>query len=414
MAVICVGTDFNDVSLEKLGRLEAEAENIWSELQKEAKHLQGSIVLATCNRFEIYFESENFHESVAYVTNKIAALLELNEAEAKTQLKLHYGPTLVRHIFAVSSGLKSMALGENEIRGQVRKVLQKAKQHKLATPGLTRMFEAALSAARKVLNDTSIAETSRSLVDVALQQILAGRKPEEFRTLVVGTGSYSKVIVKSLRREGVRKIGVFSHSGRAAVFASNNLVEPIEDLALGEAMQRFDLVITARGGRGHLIDSATCQLALSEHDTKTISLLDLASSSDIEPQVRKIAGISLLTLADLKHLGGEEDFAALDDAQQIIGQEVVEYEEDLRARGMDPIVTALRAHVGLWVEKEVEIVRKKAGDQTAIEVEQSLQRVMNAMLHTPTIRAKDIAKTGDYETYQRAVKLLFDIELSQS
>jgi glutamyl-tRNA reductase len=414
VAVICVGTDFNDVSLEKLGRLETEAENIWSELHKEAKHLQGSIVLATCNRFEIYFESENFHESVEYVTNKIAGLLDLNETEAKTQLKLHYGPTLVRHIFAVSSGLKSMALGENEIRGQVRKALQKAKEQGLATPVLTRMFEAALSAARRVLSDTSIAETSRSLVDVALQQVLANRKPEELRTLVVGTGSYSKVIVKSLRREGITKIGVFSHSGRAGQFARNNLVEAIDNETLGQAMQRFDLVITARGGHGYLIDSATCRLALTERDEASFSLLDLASSSDVDPQVRSIAGVSLLTLAELRHSGGEEDFAALDHAEQIIGQEVVEFEEDQRARGTDPIVTALRAHVGLWVEKEVETVRKKAGDQTAIEVEQSLQRVMNAMLHTPTLRAKDIAKTGDYETYQLAVKLLFDIELGQS
>lgn len=414
MAIICVGADFNEISLERLGRLESEAENIWSELQWEAKHLQGSIVLATCNRFEIYFETESFHEGVEYITNKIAKGLGLDESEAKHKLYRHFGPTLFRHIFAVSSGLKSMALGENEIRGQVRKVMQKAKEQNLATPELTRIFEAALSTARKVLSETGISETSRSLVDVALGQILKANEPSRLRALVVGTGSYSRVVVNSLKREGITKIAVFSLSGRAQQFAINNSIEPIENMTLGQAMQSTDFVITARGGHGFLIDSATCQEALSQDPTKTLLLLDMASSSDVDPAVNELEGIELLSLSDLKEQGGEQDFATLEATEKIISQEVAHFEKDLRARGLDPIVIALRSHVGIWVEKEVETVRKRAGEQTANEVEQSLQRVMNAILHTPTIRAKDIANTGDYESYLKAVKLLFDIEMSPS
>ena len=101
-------------------------------------------------------------------------------------------------------------------------------------------------------------------------------------------------------------------------------------------------------------------------------------------------------------------------AREIVLKAVADFEQDQQTRLVDPMISVLRQHLAGWVEEEVARVRSRDGDQTAEEVARSLHRVANAILHTPSVNAKELAKAGNQEEYAKALKTLFDIELSRN
>ena len=94
-------------------------------------------------------------------------------------------------------------------------------------------------------------------------------------------------------------------------------------------------------------------------------------------------------------------------------QAVFEFETEIATRSVEPVIASMRAHVGLLIDEETERVRRKSGEGVASEVAHSLHRVTNALLHTPSIRARELARNGNEEDYRQAIQLLFGIDLDQ-
>jgi glutamyl-tRNA reductase len=129
--------------------------------------------------------------------------------------------------------------------------------------------------------------------------------------------------------------------------------------------------------------------------------------------VYSISGIHVLDLNAIRDKAPQEHAESILQAQDIVAQAVEEFEVEQAARKIDPVISALRAHVGVWVDEEVERVRKRSGDDAAAEVAHSLHRVTNALLHAPTVNGKELAKTGNQADYVQALKTLFGIDLTQ-
>jgi glutamyl-tRNA reductase len=124
-------------------------------------------------------------------------------------------------------------------------------------------------------------------------------------------------------------------------------------------------------------------------------------------------GVQIMDLDFIRVNAPQEHSQSILAAQDIVAAAVADFEVEQAARTVDPVIAALRAHVGVWVTEEVERVRGRSGDEAAEEVSRSLQRVTNALLHTPTMNAKSSAVAGNQAEYLKAVKTLFGIDLSQ-
>jgi len=80
-------------------------------------------------------------------------------------------------------------------------------------------------------------------------------------------------------------------------------------------------------------------------------------------------------------------------------------------RRADPAVTAIRSYVAAIIEAEIVAAERRHTPETADAVARSLRRVSNALLHTPSIRAAELARTGDLEDYRNALHTLFGIDV---
>jgi len=163
--------------------------------------VRGVMVLATCNRFEVYLDAD---------TRALGAL-----QAHRGPLELLRGESAARHLFAVTAGLESVVVGEPEIAGQVRRALNHAESSGCATPVLQRVFSDALATRRTVRERTGLGSARPSLIRLALD--LASHRITDWagaRVLLVGTGRYATSCLEALRDRGVTTISVWSPSGR--------------------------------------------------------------------------------------------------------------------------------------------------------------------------------------------------------
>lgn len=415
MALVYLGTDFNETSLVDLEKFERATHEVVASLAGARGPIDGAVVLGTCNRFEIYFEADSFHESVEHVTKRVADQLGIDTEAAGMMLKVLYGDSVPQHLFSVSAGLESMIVGEEEIAGQVKRALSEAQATGIATKNLNKLFQSAATVSKTVTSETGLGASGRSIITTALDlaiERLGGL--DDASVLLIGTGAYSRVVNAALERHRVGEIAVYSRAGRAEQFSLNRQTTPISGDQLLDWLTRADLVVSASGAHGYAIDTDLARRALGRRKPgHQLLFIDVSLSRDIDPEVAAMAECEVIDLEHIRDRAPKEHFESIVTARDIIRDAVDDFEQEMLARSIDPVVSALRAHITETVDEEVATVRRKLGDAAADDVRRSLHRVTNTLLHTPTVNAKELASAGKHDEFIRAVRLLFGIEVHE-
>jgi glutamyl-tRNA reductase len=415
VALVLIGSSHQDLPLAELEKLERFTEPIREALfGRVAKScgISGGVVVGTCNRFELYLEAERFHEAVDQTIALIAEVSGLGLEYCSQVLRVSFESTVVNHLFSLTAGLDSMIIGEAEIAGQVREAFKQAQKRGESTSRIEILFQRALATSKIVKSSTDLGAAGRSIAHVALQLVERRHWPlANRRTLILGTGAYARVVVAALRSLECSDIEVFSASGRARRFSESHGTTPILKDAFRAALARADVVIACSGTGVHLIDADL--LNQSRTSNITLPILDLALSSDLASDVHDLAYVDVINLDVIGKNAPDEHSEAIAAARAIVQEAVLEFETEIATRSVEPVVASMRAHVGLLIDEETERVRRKSGEGVASEVAHSLHRVTNALLHTPSIRARELARNGNEEDYRHAIQLLFGIDVDQ-
>ena len=107
MSVLVVGMSHRSAPIEMLERvsLDPSAAVKLSHLALEAPSVTESAVISTCNRVEIYVETDRFHGAVEEVSRLLAEHAHLDRDQLVSNVYVHYDDSAVAHLFAVASGL---------------------------------------------------------------------------------------------------------------------------------------------------------------------------------------------------------------------------------------------------------------------------------------------------------------------
>lgn len=421
MAFVLLGSDFQQSPLEELESLEHSAELIRDSLLGQIgagdagrikPAFDGAVILATCNRFELYLDTQDFHSAVEQAVRLVSDASGLPVDHCSKLLRVSYGDSVAQHLYSVASGLESMIVGEAEIAGQVKRAFQDAQDLKLASSSLSRLFQSAAQVSKKVTAETGLGVAGRSIFTAGLDLYesqhgkLAGK-----RVVVMGTGAYARVIVAALQRAKAAEILVYSASGRAEQFSKGHDTTPIAPESLVEVLAGADLAVTASGGSKPSINFHTAQ-KVRDLRSSNLTVIDVTLGGGVSKSVAELDGFEIYDLEQIRKFAPAEHAEAVLAAQEIVREAVTTFEAEEAARQIDPMVSALRAHVTAWVDEEIERVRRKSGNESAAEVGHSLRRVVNALLHTPSVNAKNLAIDGHPGDYVAAIKTLFNIDLA--
>ena len=416
--LVLLGASYHDLELTRLQALAAGAEQLADRIAirldaAQPGPIEGVVVLATCNRVEMYLDVRLFHDGVDTVTAnpRRGDRSEPRRAISAT-LEVRVGAPVAAHLFAVAAGLDSMVVGEVEIAGQVSRALGAAQLAGTVSPTLNLLFQRASRTARQVQSRTDLGTAGRSVASVALDVAESADGPLATKTvLIIGTGAYARVALAALRARGCTDVSVFSTGDRAAGFAERHDARPVSADELATVIKSVDLIVACSGHRGAVITGEL--LDVSGRD-RPLTIVDLALQHDVDDDVRirpSVRIVDLLTVA--QHAPGGES-GAIAAAQDLVIAAVADFEDTQAVRVVDPAVIALRTHISGVVQKEMERLRGKFDESVAAELELAMHRVTRSMLHTPTMRAQELARTGDAAGYIAALHTLFGIDLSSS
>ncbi len=385
-----------------------------------------AMVLATCNRVEVYAVVDAFHGGLSAIGQVLAEHSGMSMGDLTKYAYVRYSEAAVEHLFAVASGLDSAVIGEQQVLGQVRRAYASAESHQTVGRVLHDLAQRALSVGKRVHSETAIDAAGASVVSVALgiagtrlDTGLAGRT-----AAVVGAGSMGGLSVAHLVRAGVSHIHVVNRSlPRAQRLAASIREQGVGAEAmtldqLATAMADADVVISCTGAVRPVVSLADVHhaLATSQRDEKAqpLVLCDLGMPRDVDPAVAGLPGVSVV---DMERVQREPSArAAATDAEaarQIVAAEVAEYLSVQRMAEVTPTVTALRQRAADVVEAELLRLENRLpglDDGQRVEVARTVRRVVDKLLHAPTVRVKQLASAPGGDTYAEALRELFELD----
>ncbi len=402
--LVCVTANHSNSSFEVLEKLAACEPGAISARMADSDGVSGAIVVSTCNRFEAYVDVETAADPSS-ATDSILKILSdstgFNRDELSATVSILHGAAVAPHLFAVSSGLKSVVVGEDEIAGQVRRSLEVARNNGTTSAGLERLFQNASRTSKTVKTRTAVGRADRSLVRLALE--LAASRIADWRetsVLLIGTGRYAATTVAALRDRGADDIRVFSPSGRAAEFSARRALSVADDLR--DAIADADLVISCTSRQEPVVTPAVVSPG------RLRLVIDLGLPRNVSPDLAQITGIELLDLETIRLHAPLEELHSTSDARAVVQSAVSRFSDAEAERRAAESVIALRTHVLAIVENELERSRQR-GTWTA-ESEAELRHFAGVLLHTPSLRARELARDGHNAHFAAGLSAVFGIE----
>jgi glutamyl-tRNA reductase len=425
VSVLVVGLSHKSAPVATLERAAVSGDTLAKLLRDlvQAEPVAESFVVSTCNRVEVYADVDRFHGGVTAICELLARHCGMSPHELTPYLYVHYEERAVSHLLTVAAGLDSMVVGEDQILGQVRSAVKLASEHGTAGRVLGELGRLALRTGKRARAETAIGRAGLSLLSAAVE-LAAGRSGADAlagrRVLIVGAGSMSALAAATAARSGAASIAVANrtraHAERvaASVGTATAMVSGLADLPA--ALAAADVVVSCTGAAGPVITVDVVSAALAARTAPgPLLIMDLAMPRDTEPGVADLPGAVLIGMDQLREHASAiagDDVAAV---RAILEAELAGYQSAMDAARVAPTVVALRAKAAKVVDAELARLtgRLSADDLSGHaldEIAQTVRRVVDKLLHAPTVRVKELAGSPGGEEYAAALRVLFDLD----
>jgi glutamyl-tRNA reductase len=377
-----------------------------------------AVVLTTCNRLEVYAEVSKFHGALAQVSELLAQYTQVPRDVLTGHFYVHYDDRAAWHLFTVACGLDSMVIGEPQILGQLRGALAVGQRAGTAGPALNELMQQALRVGKRAHSETALDRAGQSLVTAALDLAVPAGAAEPARAVVVGAGSMSALAATTiLRRYPAAALTVVNRTPERAerlAAAVNGTAAPLSELPT--ALADADLILSCTGAT-ELVLTAGQFAAARAGGTAQVTLIDLALPRDLDPEIARLAHVTMIDLERIAEAQQADAEApgrdSVDEVSRIVDAEVEAYRRLRAANAVAPTVTALRCMAAEVVAAELgRFHGRTAGldERTRAEVEQTVRRVVDKLLHEPTVRVKQLTSGDGGVTYAQALRELFNLD----
>jgi glutamyl-tRNA reductase len=379
-----------------------------------------AVVLSTCNRVEVYAVVTAPDTAHGEIADVLAARGGIDPEELLAYTYAHRDADAIRHVYQVACGLDSMVVGDAQILGQLRGAYNTATAHGSAGSPSHQLFQAVMRVSKRVHAETDIDRVSGSLVSATLDfgSRLSGVDPAGASVLIIGAGTMGSLALATLHRAGAAHIAVANRSTeRLEKLTELYGAIPVALSDLRKALRVADIVVSAASSKGFLLGPELL-------DDRPRLLIDLGLPRNINPEVGQLPGVSLVGIEELGAALAEHDDAAADiveaaeaiveAASTIVDAEVQAYLAADRARGVSPVLAALRARANDVVETELQNLANKhdLSEKVHADVHRTIHRVVQQLLHHPTTCARKLAAQPGGERYTHLLRELFNLETS--
>jgi glutamyl-tRNA reductase len=303
----------------------------------------------------------------------------------------------------------------------MRRAYAAAEANHTVGPVLHELAQRALWVGKRIHTETSVAAAGASVVSVALAMAdaqldgLAGHC-----AVIVGAGSMGALSAKHLARAGVQRVHVVSRSlprahrlahriGEQGVGADAYGLEYIP-IALADA----DLVVSCTGAVRPVVTLGDAHRGLAGRRHRPLVICDLGMPRDVDPAVGGLPGVFVIDMGRVQREPSACAAAAdIETARDIVATEVANYLSGQQMAAVTPTVTALRQRAADVVDAEMRCLQRRVPGLDSVErdeVARTVRRVVDKLLHAPTVRVKRLASTPGGDSYATALRELFELD----
>ncbi|HWD18914.1 MAG TPA: glutamyl-tRNA reductase [Verrucomicrobiae bacterium] len=355
MIPFVVGLSFKTAPIalrERLAVPPAQLADVGRQLKLRGR-LAEAVLVSTCNRVELYGATDS-PEGL----EELLASLAPGEADIPTHAYHRTGAAAARHLFAVASGLESLALGETEITGQIKQAYESAVQAGLTGCVTHRLFQKAFQTVKAIRSQTHIGRGATSVGSVAVQlaEKIFGASFENKTVMIIGAGKMGEACVKHLAKKGAANLIVanrsLDHAQALAHEVGGRAVNYMDDGLT--AMRESDIVISSTGCPTTILDREDVAAVMRYRPHRPLVLIDIAAPRDIAEDAQKVENVFLWNIDDLEVIARENlrlRQAELETCQTLIDQHATELMAKLGAPARQP-------H-GLFFAKELAVCAER-------------------------------------------------------
>ncbi|HSP07575.1 MAG TPA: glutamyl-tRNA reductase, partial [Acidobacteriota bacterium] len=402
MLISLVGLSHKTAPMEVREKVHLSPEQIPGALRALREVAPEALILSTCNRFEILLRHE--HEAdIPTVAKVIADQCGVSREVFESALYQHRGADALRHVFRVASSLDSMVIGESQILGQLKHAFALAKQEESVQGALHSILDRAITVAKKIRTETSIAVKPVSMSSVAVD--LASKIFGELSgktALVIGAGKMIVLSIRHLQSHGVKNMLIANRTFQKAAEIATQVggtAVPFETLA--DHLSQSDIVISSTGSSDFILRKDQVARAMALRRNRPMLLVDIAMPRDIDPQVHEIGNVYLYAIDNLKALterNQQERREEAREAEEIVAREAQICWSKLKELDAAPAIQELQGKAEELRRREVESGLLQLGDvseEQKLGIETLAARLVDKILQGYFCEMRQLAAQPD-------------------
>ena len=420
MHIVLLAVDHTTAPIAFRERLSFTSRQVPQFLQTVSQFAGECVLLSTCNRLELYSVASDPSMLARHLRQALSAARDIPLEELDQHSYTLAAEQAVVHLFGVAAGLYSLVPGEPQIQGQVVDALQIAQGAGYAGTICSALFRAAIVAGKRARSETAISRNAASVSVVAVQrahQLFPNLN--DARVLLVGSGKMSELAARNLCENGAQRLVIINRTQQHAIDLAQRLGATHRTFSeLSASLLEADVVISSTTAPRAIITSEMLSAVMQQRNGRSLLLIDIALPRDIEAEAARIPGVHLYNLDDLQASVDEGIRLRLQEVEQvqaIIAEESLAFQRWLRSLSVTGTISDLRQRADLLREQELARALQRLPatltEREAATVRELTTRLVNKLLHTPTLRLKDAAVEGRGHVYAEALRYLFDLEV---
>lgn len=374
----------------------------------------GCLVLSTCNRTEIYFESEDSDPSMIF-TDVENTLFEYRHVDESARQHFYHksDADVVRHVFRVVSGLDSLAIGEYQIVGQVKEAVCISEANNFFSSVLKRMFNKAFEIGKRIRTETTINQGAVSISYAGVE--LAGKKLNNLCShpvLLVGAGQTSELTLLNLIKKDCSKFTIINRTYEKAV----ELAEKYDGCAfefekLEELLEKNNIVICSTASKRAIITEEMVRNAMGKRNGDPLFFIDLSVPRNVEHEVGQIENVFVYDIDALNevimdNIGKRHE--TIVQAEEIAGKGVAEFTEWLCTRSLTPAIQKISSRIKTINKTEFEGF-KRNGDEGYEKVSEYGDIITNKLIQMMVKNVISVTDNGRKLELVNLVNKLFEL-----
>ncbi|MBZ0200468.1 MAG: glutamyl-tRNA reductase [Ignavibacteriaceae bacterium] len=399
MHLIAVTINHHTAPVELRETLHLSSEEIAVFVKKAKGNLfKEGLIISTCNRTEVYGipvdPKIDYHEIQKFLINE-KSVLNINADNFRNYLST----TAVKHLFSVITGIDSLLIGDNQIYHQVKDSFQLAEELNFTGYLTKKLFDAAIKTGKRAITETEISEGAVTVSYAAVQlieKIFSSLNKKS--ALVIGAGETGEIAAKHLKERGIGKLSITNRTVERAEKIAEKLnahILPFETFK--NSVHEYDIILSATSSPGFILTKDDIKAAMKRRNFSPTILMDIAIPRDIDPKAGDIDSVFYHDIDSLNIIVGQNLNKRRDEipkVEKIIDEEVANFFSWYNSLEVAPTIKSLREHFENIRAEEVEKNINRFSDDDKEKLEIITKRIVNKLLHQPTVELKKMSEQG--------------------